>query len=128
MSERESPKSQVRGGVGDGSENKLDSLNHLVDEKTTERIIVCLLNACLVVKNLLIDFDVFNVTFLVLHSHELVSFSSTGLLTVDSVEISLMMFLMRLAAVGVGAWLNAEHKGNRDHNTVEENVGESLLR
>lgn len=87
-----------------------------------------LLDACLVVKNLLVDFDVFSFFSLVLHSHKLVSFSSTGLLAVDSVEISLMMVLMRFAAVGVGTWLNAEHKGNRNHNTVEENVGESLLR
>jgi len=127
MSERESPKSQVRGSVGDATENKLDGLNHLVNEKTSERIIARLLNASLIVKNLLIDFDVFNFAFLVLTSHELVSFTSTGLLAVDSVEI-LLVVLVRLAAVGVGAWLNAKHEGYSDHNHDEENVGENLLR
>lgn len=86
-----------------------------------------LLNASLVVKNLLIDFDVFNFAFLVLTSHELVSFTSTGLLAVDSVEI-LLVVLVRLAAVGVGAWLNAKHEGYSDHNHDEEKVGENLLR
>lgn len=85
-----------------------------------------LLNARLVVKNLLIDFDVFNFAFLVLTSHELVSFTSTGLLAVDSVEI-LLVVLVRLAAVGVGAWLNAKHEGYSDHNHDEEKVGENLL-
>merc|ERR1719272_2299614 len=130
VSKGESPQSEVRGSVGDRSENKLDGLNHLMDEKSAEGVVVLFRDTGLGIEDLLVHLDVVNfvvASILVTGVDDGLLVFRTGLGRLDGIEVVIVVSLMGLAAESVGARLNAEHEGDTDSNEHEADKCGSLL-
>jgi len=128
MGKRKSPKSEVRGGVRHRSENKLNCLDHLMDEQSSERVVMLVLDAslsieeCLVVSNI-----IFILSFLVSSINELVDFIGTGLCSsFDVVEVFVLVMVGR-AAEGIGTRLDTKHERNTQGNKYKHNDSNALL-
>jgi hypothetical protein len=132
VSKGERPQSEVRGSVGDGTEDKLDGLDHLMDEEASERVVVDFVHTSLLVENLLVLFDISFVVFVQSHlvasvDDGLLIFSS-GLSGLNVVEFLFFVSVVRRAAECKGTRLDTEHEGNTDGDHNSERVRQGSLR
>jgi len=112
MSQREGPQSQVGGSVGNSSQYKLDGLDHLVNEESSEALVMLLLNSSLRVDNFSVLCDI------VFHN-----FSFTKQLILFVFFISFEFFnVLLLAEASNNDRLDTEHEGYCNDHHSEENI------
>lgn len=108
MSQREGPQSQVGGSVGDSSQYKLNSLDHLVNEESSEALVMLLLNSSLGVDNFSVLCDI------VFHNF---TFTKQLILVIFSISFKFCNMLF-LTEASDNNRLDTEHEGhcNDDHS------------
>jgi hypothetical protein len=127
VSQRKGPKTQVRGSVGNTSEDKFDSLNDLMDEDLANTIVVILLGGMLL-EHLL------NVTDVTVSHKTIVVFTDQGVLLIvvillvsgHGLKLVIMGIVLGTAAES-DARNGAKHDGKEEEGDVDKNVGGILL-
>jgi len=123
MGQGQGPESQVRGGVGDSSEDEFDGLDHLMDEEVAEGLTMRMLTTTMLLgQDLLVGLHFsLGISFLVGQLVGIV-FGSFNLVKV------LFLMVWWLAAVGHRAWLDAKHHWDGDEHEDQQHLVDRLLR